>query len=372
MLNAIKSVEKMNIRQKFFNKHMDEYAKKKVEFKEDNESFEKWYNAAFKEFIKEWGYEDMFIDEYPEVEVVEEMSAPLLLDPPKVIDVENYQVDNTFNSMRSVVNQVADSLASEGIIDKNPIKKGLIFDHLVVKDPEKAAAVDNGMHTIKVEDGPVTITMFDNSQIISKFPDMGRIQDIIRITEGWDVEMLLLYGEFIVCTLYINGAVTNKVFIVDYKGRFMNNIPKIFLIKGGYIDESEAIHLDDAPNLINYLKGIPITPSSEEIVTPVQRRISRYIVNYGTPKVGESFKNEFESICIDKIIPFIETQIIPTHPDAAFAIVNFEDQTHWEMECTNSIPYRFGEVGSICRSNICIHAEGLDKDGKLIVTSHSL
>lgn len=367
MKNAVNSVDQLIVRQKFFNKHMEEYAEKKVEFEDQPEQFQKWYDEEFNKFVNEWGYGDLFKDPEPEVVSKEDIPDPLLLsDPEKVVDV----ADTTIQSVRSVIDRVADAFASSEIIEPKQVKPGLTFDHLVVDDPEKAAATDSGSHTIKIEQNPVRTTMFDNSKIISTFPDMGRIQDIIRITEGWDVEMITLYNDFIVCTLYVNGAVTDKVFIVDYKGEFMNNIPKIFLIKGGFIDESEAIHLGDASNLINYLKGVPIIPSPEEIVTPAQRRIARYIVNYGTPAVPENFRNEFEKICLEKIVPFIESSILPSYPDASFGILMFKDPTHWELGCTRDIPFRFGEAGAICQSHICIHADGTNEEGKLIVTPH--
>lgn len=372
---GVNSMTRAITKQKFFNKNMAEIGKKSVEFENDKEGFERWYEEEFQKYIKENNLEYLF-EENNGVEVVSAEELPttalVLGENNQVIDVDSsdIQSDEVVERMKSVINKVADSLESQGIIEpKKPVTKGLVFDHLVVKDPEAAAAVDNGAHTIKVEENQVVqTTLFDNSKIISAFPDMGRIQEIIRTTEGWDVEMIPLYNDFIVCTLYVDGAVTNKVFIVDYKGEFMNNLPKIFLINGGFVDESEVIHLSDALNLINYLKGVQITATQEEIVTPEQRKIARYIVNYGTPKVHDKFRNKFETICVEKVLPFIETQILPSYPDASFAIDSFKDSTHWNLSCTPNIPYRFGESGGACKSIIYIHAEGLDKEGHLLVT----
>ena len=386
----VNPLRRATARQDFFNRNMKEIAKKKIELKDDKEKFDTWYDEEFQKYVKEEHIEDLFVEveapteEVKMEEVKEEDIPPALLTEPEVITVEDplvlngdksddakvtAEIDSLSSKISSVISKAADSLKSSEIIEpKKPVTRGLIFDHLVVKDPDAAAASDNGAHSIKVEEGTVQRTLFDNSQIISKFPDMGRIQDIIRTTNGWDVEMLPLYNDFIACTLYENGVATNKVFIVDYKGHFMNSLPKIFLIKGGFIDESEAIHLSDALNLINYLKGVSITQPQEQIVSPEQRKIAKYIVNYGTPLVHERFRNKFESICIDKIIPFIEGAILPQHPDASFTIDTFKDSTHWTLTCTPNVPYRFGESGGSCKSTIYIHANGLDKDGHILVT----
>lgn len=366
MFNSVKEIKKIRAEQNFFGKHGIEITKKKIELKDNKEKFDKWYDDEFQKFIREQNLVDLFTETNLPMIMLPGNPEVITVDPKDIVEVD--VIEKTMENIKSAVSQAADSLQNNEIIEPQPVKKGLIFDHLVVPNPEAAAELDHGAHTIKVEEGAVQRTLFDNSQIISKFPDMGRIQDIIRTTEGWDVEMLPLYNDFIVNTLYVNGVATNKVFIVDYKGEFMNSLPKIFLINGGFVDESEAIHLSDGLNLINYLKGVQITQPQEQIVTPEQRRIARYIVNYGTPLVHERFRNKFESICIEKVIPFLENIILPNHPDASFAIDTFKDSTHWTLTCTPNVPYRFGESGGSCKSVIYIQANGLDNDGHLLIT----
>ncbi len=375
----VKSLEIAKIKIDFKTKYFDEITEKMIELKNDENAFIAWHDEKFNQYIKEEELEYIFKDEI-EAEVVEEVptTAMLVANTEDVVEVKEEDIvdedllKTTLNNLSNVFSmQPADALASNEIIEpKKEIKSGLTFDHLVVKDPTVSTTFEHDPSSINVKEGPggLNITLFDNSGIISKFPDMGRIQDIIRTTDGWDVEMLPLYDDFIVCTLYANGGATNKVFIVDYKGHFMNSLPKIFLIKGGFIDESEAIHLSDALNLINYLKGVEITQPQEDIVTSDQRMIAKRIVNYGTNLVHDRFKHNFEKLCVEKVIPFIENQILPTYPDASFAIDTFKDTNHWGLSCTPNVPYRFGESGGTCKSIIYIHADGLDKEGHLLVT----
>lgn len=284
-----------------------------------------------------------------------------------VTEVEICEVDPITTNISE---KIAERMGSENIVNpsNNKPMQGLVFDDLVVEDPEMAAALDvKGEHTIHVEQTNPNIPLKDNAEVLAKFPNMAKIQEIIR-NLGMDVEMNLLYNEFILCNVIQNGLATNKIFIVDYDGNYMNNLPKIFLMEDKFVDESVVIHMGDNLNLLNYIKGVKIKQSPEQVVTDAQRKVGRRIVNFGTHLVPDSEYPEFTELCVNKVIPFIEEIILKKFPEASFYISNYTDKSHWVLTCNPNVPFRFGELEGLTKSIIYIHASGFDNEGRLLLT----
>lgn len=258
-----------------------------------------------------------------------------------------------------IVEQVNCSDIPDG--GKKKVKPGLCFDNLIIRDeierhPEFVIPTDT-----------VGAPLIDNAEIINHYPQMGKIQDIVR-NLGYDVEMVMLYGEFISNIVMVNGVQDpSKFFVVDYNGSIINSTPKIFLNQmNKYLDDCPVIHFGDMENLSNHLKGNPIIIRPQKIVTDVQRTIMKYVVNYNASKIKDAEK--FEEIMINKVIPLIEKEFRSKIPNCPFAITNYKGPANWDLVSDKMIPYRFGELESGIGENIYIHANGYNADGTIKVT----
>ena len=299
----------------------------------------------------------------------ENSSTPLLIE----VAPEDIHVEPIESSIQITQDQpIAETMNSETVINKEEsnhkkVIPGLKFDHLVVHDPAEEIA-KHPEYVIPIP--PETQNpLVNNLEVISEFPEMNKIQEIVR-NLGYDVDMSVLYDKFIVCMILDNGVQNPyKFFLVDYEGYYMNKIPKIFLSEmNKFIDEWPVIHFNDSENLINHLKGSPIIKRPKPIVTNTQRKIGRYIINYGRHVNDEEETAKFEKICVSKIIPYIEKEIKPLFPECSFRITEYSNPGVWTLICDSKTPYRFGEVESLTNKVIYIRGTGFDENGKILIS----
>lgn len=249
--------------------------------------------------------------------------------------------------------ETVESLNSNEAIKEPDIRPGLIFDNLII--PENQQPPVNSEFVLS--------NYIDNNSIINKFPEMGKIQETVR-SLGVDITMTELYNKFVI------GETTNgKRIIVDISGLYMNELPKIVLWDIGVRPENcNIIHLNDIENLINYITDKVLVNRPESVVTNNQRIISSVIVNYGTQSVHKQDKNIFESLMIDKVVPFIKNNLCPKYPGITFRIDNYVAPGKWDLICDDKTPMMFGVNERLIPIHVLIHSEGLTKDDSLNLT----
>lgn len=337
------------------------------EYQEQTEArFKGWFKKSLEDFYAE--------RESPkEDDVLQEQvysSVPVIEIEPNEIRIEPIEALSSITQMADALLERVNS--DEIMQDKKPeeekkeVRPGLTFDHLVSSDPE-AEMVKYPEYVLPTIP-ETSIPLKDNFDMISNFPEMNRIQEMVR-SLGMDIEMIPLYEKFILCLIVSNEQqIPSKSFIVDYEGNYMNKTPKIFLgSMGAFVDQWPAIHFNDNENLINHLKGLPIIQTPQPIVTDSQRMIGRYIINY--PKsIPDNDVAEFENLCVTKILPYIQNNIQPSiAPDCSFRITEFSNPGVWSMVCDSKTPYRFGEMESLTNKVIYIKGTGFDDNGRIII-----
>lgn len=212
---------------------------------------------------------------------------------------------------------------------------------------------------------------YDNSTVINQFPDMATIESIVLNSindKEMDIKMMIYEDSFIVCEVFKDGEY-HKKFVVDYDGKFMNELRKIFLIEGNLVDESKAIAFSDNLQLLNFIKGIKVTEPKVKLVTNEERFIAKRIVNIGTKLVPQDDYPEFKKILKERIIPkVINGSIAKEIPDISYRIVTYMDKYHWTLVSDSETPIRFGKAEHHNHDQIqVINALGQKENGEITV-----
>lgn len=212
---------------------------------------------------------------------------------------------------------------------------------------------------------------YDNSTVINQFPDMATIESIVLNSindKEMDIKMMIYEDSFIVCEVFKDGEY-HKKFVVDYDGKFMNELRKIFLIEGNLVDESKAIAFSDNLQLLNFIKGIKVTEPKVKIVTNEERYIAKRVVNIGTKIVPQDDYPEFKKILKERIIPkVINGSIAKEIPDISYRIVTYMDKYHWTLVSDSETPIRFGKAEHHNHDQIqVINALGQKENGEITV-----
>lgn len=333
-------------------------------------SFKAWFEKSIEEFFAE--RESPKEDDISQEQIYS--SIPVIEIEPNEIRIEPEPIE-ALSSITQTSDALLERVNSDEIIqDKKPeeekkeVRPGLNFDHLVSSDPEAEMAKHPEYVLPTVPE--TSIRLKDNLDVISNFPEMNRIQEIVR-NLGMDIEMIPLYEKFILCLIISdNQQIPSKSFVVDYEGNYMNKIPKIFLsVVGAFVDQWPAIHFNDNKNLVNHLKGLQVIQTPKPIVTKSQRMVGRYIINYPYSKIiPDNDVTAFENVCITEIIPHIQNNIQPSiASDCSFRITEFSNPGVWSMVCDSKTPYRFGEMESLTNKVIYIKGAGFDDNGRIII-----